>query len=309
MYLSIIIPVYNEEENMALLHKKILAVVEKIGEPFEIIFVNDGSNDKTLEELKKLKPIKIINFRKNFGQTAAIDAGIKSAKGEIIITMDGDLQNDPEDIPRLLAKLNEGYDIISGWRKHRKDSLTKKIFSRGADKLRQFLIADEIHDSGCTLKVYKRECFKGIDLYGEMHRFIPALLKIRGYKIGEIVVKHHPRFRGETKYSLSRLLKGFIDLISVWFWQKYSNRPLHLFGGAGIVLIFLGVLAGLGIFYDRLLLGHDVSNTALTLLSSVLLLAGIQLFISGIMMDVLIKSHYRQNHTRPYNIKEIIENK
>ncbi len=310
MYLSIVIPVYNEEKNVVLLHQKILAVIEKINKPFEIIFVNDGSNDNTLKELKELRPIKIINFRRNFGQTAALDAGIKTAQGEIIVTMDSDLQNDPEDIPRLLKKLNEGYyDVISGWRKYRKDSIFKRFFSVIADYIRQFLINDNIHDSGCTLKAYKRECFKNLDLYGEIHRFIPAVLIIKGYKIGEIIVKHHPRVYGKTKYNWKRLIKGFIDLISVWFWQKYSNRPLHLFGGIGFFLMFLGLLAGLGIFYDKLLLGRDVSNSALTLLTSVLFLAGLQLFITGILADILIKSYYKMNHSRPYNIKEIIENK
>lgn len=307
MYLSIVIPVYNEEKNVALLHQKIFSVCKKIGNSFEIIFINDGSNDNTLNELKKLKPIKIINFRRNFGQTAALDAGIKASKGEIIVTMDGDLQNNPEDIPNLLEKLNEGYDAVSGWRKNRKDPLLKKLFSHLADFLRQFLIKDGIHDSGCTLKAYKRKCFEGIDLYGEMHRFIPAILKIRGYKIGEVVVKHYPRNKGKTKYNWKRLIKGFIDVISVWFWQKYSNRPLHFFGGVGLFLIFLGFLSGLGVFYERFILGHDVSNNALTLLSAVLFLAGLQLFVSGILADILIKTYYQSNHTKHYSIKEIIE--
>ena len=309
MELSIVIPVYNEEKNVTLLHQKIFSVCQKLGNSFEIIFINDGSRDNTLHNLKKLRPIKIINFRRNFGQTAALDAGIKSAEGEIIITMDGDLQNNPEDIPNLLAKLNKGYAAVSGWRKNRKDPFLKRFFSYLADFLRQFLIKDGIHDSGCTLKAYKRKCFEGVDLYGEMHRFIPAILKIRGYKIGEVVVKHYPRVKGKTKYNWKRLIKGFIDVISVWFWQKYSNRPLHFFGGLGLFLIFLGFLSGLGVFYERFILDRDVSNNALTLLSAVLFLAGLQLFVSGILADILIKTYYKSNHTKYYSIKEIIENK
>ena len=242
MYLSIVIPVYNEEENVAQLHQEILSVIRKLNKTFEIIFVNDGSEDKTLEELRGLKPIKIIDFRKNFKQTAALDAGIKEARGNIIITMDGDLQNDPADIPLLLTKLNEGYDVASGWRWQRKDSFVKKIISRSANLLRRFFINDHINDSGCTLKAYRQECFENFDLYGEMHRFIPALLIWRGFKVVEVKVNHRPRVAGKTKYTLSRIFKGLIDMMAVWFWRKFSTRPLHIFGGAGLIIFTTGFL-------------------------------------------------------------------
>ena len=196
MKISVVVPVYNEEGNVALLHKRVSVVLDKLGYLWEIIFINDGSTDGTLVELKKLSPVKIINFRKNFGQTAALDAGIKAATGEVIVTMDGDNQNDPADIPNLLKKLDEGYDVVSGWRWQRKDSRSKKLISRGARFLRRFFINDGIHDSGCTLKAYRKECFDHFDLYGEIHRFIPGMLKWQGFKVTEIKVNHLPRTSG-----------------------------------------------------------------------------------------------------------------
>ncbi|MDA3814736.1 MAG: glycosyltransferase family 2 protein, partial [Patescibacteria group bacterium] len=253
--LSIIIPVLNEEGNVLNLHKEIMDTFNKNDLRGEIIFVDDGSSDKTVQELKKISPIKIIVFRKNFGQTAAMDAGIKLATGEILITMDGDGQNDPADIPRLLDKIDEGFDVVSGWRKNRKDPWSKKLLSRGADKLRKVLIDDQINDSGCSLKAYKKECFENVDLYGEMHRFIPAVLKIQGFRIGEIVVNHRPRMSGTTKYNYKRLVKGFLDAISVWFWRKFSARPLHLFGGLGLFCGIVGVLTLFWMAFDRFFLG------------------------------------------------------
>lgn len=222
MFISIVIPLKDEEKNVSKLHREVKEVFKKNKLKGEFIFVDDGSSDKTLEELKKLKPIKVIAFRKNFGQTAAMDAGIKEAKGEVIVTMDGDLQNDPNDIPKLLNKMEEGFDVVSGWRKNRKDSFSKKFASRGANWLRGILIKDGINDSGCSLKAYKKECFDNLDLYGEMHRFIPATLKIKGFRIGEVVVNHRPRIAGKTKYNFKRVLKGFLDMLSVWFWRKFS---------------------------------------------------------------------------------------
>ena len=229
-FISVVVPLYNEEGNVRELHKRILDACEKLGKPFEIIFIDDGSKDETIKNAQGLTPLTLIKFRKNFGQTAAFDAGIKQAQGEIVITMDGDLQNDPADIGLLLSKMEEGFDVVSGWRFKRKDSLSKKIFSRTANLLRKILIQDTIHDSGCSLKAYKRNCFEDVDLFGEMHRFMPALLELQGYKIGEVKVNHYPRVHGVTKYNWKRGMKGFVDMISIWFWRKYSNRPLHLFG-------------------------------------------------------------------------------
>ena len=268
MYLSIVVPVLDEEGSVLDLYNKIISCARKMEKEFEIIFVNDGSSDRTLEIIKKLKPLKIINFRKNFGQTAAMDAGIKRAQGKYIVTMDGDGQNDPADIPKLIEKLkSDNLDVVSGWRKNRKDSFFKKFFSRRAANLRKILINDGIHDSGCSLKAYKRECFESVDLYGEMHRFIPAILKIKGFKIGEVAVNHNPRITGKTKYNWKRGVKGVLDMFAVWFWKKYSNRPLHFFGGLGILLMLVSIVFGVWAVYKKFFLSVDLSDTSLTILS------------------------------------------
>ena len=227
--ISVVVPVYNEEGNVAELHREIKDICENNNYVYEIIFINDGSSDKTEEICKTLKPLKYIALRRNFGQTAAMDAGIKEAKYEYIVTMDGDRQNDPADIPHMLEYLIENnLDVVSGWRKNRKDSFMKKFVSRGANFLRGILVKDNIHDSGCSLKVYRKECFKGISLYGEQHRFIPAILKIKGFKVGEVVVNHRPRTAGRTKYNLKRTIKVFLYMISFWFWNKYASRHIKI---------------------------------------------------------------------------------
>lgn len=238
---SVVVPVYNEEGNVQKLHQEIKRVCEMAGYDYEIIFVDDGSFDKTSQICRTLKPLKYIQFRKNFGQTAAMDAGIKAATKKFIATLDGDGQNDPADIAKMLEYLiQKDYDVVSGWRKNRKDTLMKRFISRGANTLRYFLVHDGIHDSGCSLKVYRRECFKGINLYGEQHRFIPAILQIKGFRVGEMVVNHRARTSGKTKYNWHRTIKGFVDMISVWFWNKYASRPLHILGAFGILFCLLG---------------------------------------------------------------------
>ena len=213
--ISVVVPVFNEEGNVRELHKEILEVCKKENYKFEIILVDDGSKDKTPEICKELKPLKYIRMRKNFGQTAAMDAGIKLAQYDYIVTMDGDRQNDPADIPKLVNYLEENdLDIVSGWRKNRKDTVMKKFTSRVANFLRGIIVKDNIHDSGCSLKIYKKECFDHINLYGEMHRFIPALLRIKGFEVGEVVVYHRPLTAGVTKYIWKRTIKGFVDMIS-----------------------------------------------------------------------------------------------
>lgn len=304
-WLSVIVPLYNEEGNVAELHRKILEAVQKLGRPFEIIFIDDGSRDKTLEEARKLTPLKLIIFRKNFGQTAAFDAGFKAAEGEIVITLDGDLQNDPDDIPLLLAKMDEGYDVVSGWRHKRQDPWSKKIPSRIANLLRKFLIHDNIHDSGCSLKAYKRECFKDVDLFGEMHRFIPAILQLEGYRVGEVKVSHHPRVHGVTKYNWKRGFKGFVDMISIWFWRKYSHRPLHLFGASGVVLSFVGGIILLWMAVEKLYFGESIAERLWPLVGIFFMLVGIQLFISGLLADIAVRNYYQVRHRMNYNIREI----
>lgn len=307
-FLSIVVPVFNEVNNVAILHREIVSALKNDELKGEIIFVDDGSSDGTREELKKLRPLKAIIFRRNFGQTAAMDAGIKLASGEIIITMDGDLQNDPADISKLLSKMDEGFDVVSGWRKNRQDPFSKRFLSRGADKLRKLLINDGIQDSGCTLKAYKRECFEGIDLYGEMHRFIPAIIKINGFLIGEIEVNHRARVSGQTKYNYKRVLKGFLDMISVWFWRKFSNRPLHLFGGLGFLFSFLGATILLLMAIQRVFYGWALGNRIWPMIGVFLLVMGVQFFISGLLADINIKTFHQVKNEKPYKIKEVINN-
>jgi glycosyltransferase involved in cell wall biosynthesis len=305
--ISIVVPIFNEEENIALLYHEIKSVCERERYTYEIIFVDDGSTDKTADVANSLSPLKYIRMRRNFGQTAAMDAGIKNARYDRIITMDGDRQNDPEDIPRLINYMEEnGFDIVSGWRKNRKDPLMKKIFSRTANLLRSIIVKDNIHDSGCSLKIYRKECFEQINLYGEMHRFIPALCKIKGYSVGEIVVNHRPRTAGITKYNYKRAFKGFVDMISLWFWGKYSSRPLHLFGIMGIVTFLASFLFGVTsivLFIQR----GKISDTGWLSLTSTFFLASIQLFIFGLMADIVSKTYRETTKDKSYNIKEIIE--
>lgn len=301
---SVVVPVLNEEGNVARLHAEICDTMGKIGEPYEILFVNDGSTDKTGEELMTLHPATIITFRKNTGQSAALDAGFHEARGRVIIALDGDGQNPPSEIPKLLDALTEDVDIVSGWRKHRKDSLGKRFLSRGADMLRGLLVSDGIHDSGCTLKAYRRECFEDLQLMGEMHRFIPAVLRIQGFRITEVVVEHRPRTAGKTKYNYRRVLKGFTDMISVWFWRKYAARPVHLFGGAGLVLGGFGVLLLIALGVWRLVYGHPLSTSVLPLIAVFAILLGFQFFASGILADILVKGYYSKDRM-PYRIRSI----
>ena len=306
--ISVVIPVHNEEVNVGILHQRLTKVLNNIGKSYEIIFIDDGSTDNTYKNLLKLNNVKIIKFRKNFGQTAAWSAGFEHAKGDIIITLDGDLQNDPEDIPLLLKKLDEGYDVVSGWRINRNDNFTKKIFSNMANCLRRVLLKDNIHDAGCSLKAYRKECFEDIDLYGEMHRYIHAILRWKGFKIGEIKVSHHPRIYGKTKYSLARIFKGYIDLLNVLFWKKYSNRPLHLFGGIGILLGTFGFILGIVLLIARQFFNKPLSQSQLPLIAVLFFIVGIQFFISGLISDIMIKSYYGNEKIRkPYSIKEVIE--
>lgn len=305
---SIIVPIYNEMESILDLYERIYKVMQNIGGAYEIIFVDDGSTDKSFEIIKNLSPLKIVRFRKNFGQTAALDAGIKESRGEVVITLDGDGQNPPEEIPKLLEKLKKGYDVVSGWRYPRRDPFLKKLFSKGAEYLRSFLIKDCIHDSGCTLKVYKRECFDGLDLYGEMHRFIPAILRWQGFKIEEVKVKHDSRRYGKSKYNWKRIIRGFIDAWSVWFWRKYSSRPLHLFGGLGIIIGSAGSIMLAYLTIGRFLGYFTLSNRIWPIIAVFMILAGLQLFISGLLADIAVKTYYN-NKRKSYNIKGIIENK
>ena len=305
---SVVVPVFNEEGNIANLHKEIKDVCESNGYIYEIIFVNDGSSDGTDKVCRSLKPLKYICMRKNFGQTAAMDAGIKAAQNDYIVTMDGDGQNDPADIPAMINQLlDTGVDVVSGWRKNRKDSFMKRFVSRGANLLRYLLVHDGIHDSGCSLKVYKRECFKGVNLYGEQHRFIPALLRIKGFTVGEIVVNHRPRTSGYTKYNWKRTIKGFVDMISVWFWNKFSTRPLHLLGGVGLIFEILGFACGIWSIV-LFAMGRKMSNNIFPpLLTIFFVIIGLIMIIFGLMSEILVKTYYGVHVDTPYSIKSVEE--
>ena len=305
-FLSVVVPLYNEEDNVEALHQEIKDACLSLGKSYEIIFIDDGSKDKTVAKCLGLSPLKLIQFRKNFGQTAAFDAGIKSAEGEVIITMDGDLQNDPKDIRLLLEEMERGnLDIVSGWRFQRKDSFSKKFFSRGANLLRKVLIQDHIHDSGCSLKAYKKECFQDIDLFGEMHRFIPALCELQGFTVGEVKVNHRPRIHGVTKYNWKRAIKGLVDMVSVWFWRKYANRPLHLFGGGGIISSLLGVAILFWMVIDKIVFKASISEKIWPLMGVFLILVGVMLFIFGLLADIIIKDYYKNRGTMNYVIKKV----
>ncbi|MAG15576.1 glycosyl transferase family 2 [Candidatus Woesearchaeota archaeon] len=303
--LSVVIPAYNEEENIEPLADEIVKVLQ--GKQYEIIFIDDGSTDSTTERVialnKKNKNIHLIQFRKNFGQTAAMDAGFKHAKGKIVIPMDADMQNDPADIPRMLSEL-QNHDAVVGWRKNRADGFFKKFFSKIANFFRKRLTGEKIHDSGCTLRVIRKEALNGLDLYGEMHRFIPSLLMWKGFDVGEVIVRHRPRHSGKTKYNFKRLLKGFLDILVIKFWTKYSTRPIHLFGGLGLFFSFLGVAMGIYLVALKVLTGASLANRPLLLLAVLLVVLGTQFVLFGFMADILVKTHYKGQTS--YSIKRTL---
>jgi glycosyltransferase involved in cell wall biosynthesis len=303
--LSVVVPVYNEEGNVKELHKKIVEACDKLQKTYEIIFVDDGSCDKTVKICRELSNLTLIELRKNFGQTAAFDAGFKESRGEIIITMDGDLQNDPADIGKVLAKMAEGYDIVSGWRFNRKDSFSKRFFSRTADKLRKILLKDTIHDSGCSLKAYNGDALRSVDLFGEMHRFIPAILELDGYTVGEVKVSHHPRVHGVTKYNWKRSVKGLVDMISIWFWRKYASRPLHFFGGGGIVLVMIGILILIWMLFEKIFFDASLSERIWPLMGVFSIILGVQFFIFGILADIMMKNYYKVHDRMNYVVKRV----
>jgi glycosyltransferase involved in cell wall biosynthesis len=306
---SIIVPLFNEEGSVRKLHKEITAACKRLDVLCEVIFVNDGSTDRTEKIAATLPNLTLISFRKNFGQTAAFDAGIKRAQGRIIVTMDGDLQNDPKDISKLLKKIEEGYDVVSGWRWQRKDPLAKRITSRTANLLRKVFFKDSIHDSGCALKAYRRECFRHFDLFGEMHRFIPALLESRGFRVTEVKVSHRPRTSGVSKYgNFGRGVKSIVDMASVWFWSKFSSRPAHLFGGIGLVLALVGGSVLMWMFVERVVFDDEIASRIWPLLGTSLLIAGIQFSTFGILSDILIKTYYSGARGMNYLIKDITIN-
>jgi len=310
--LSIIIPAYNEEDNIEPVYRELKSVLSETGHPYEILFIDDGSTDQTYQKMKSIQimddSVRIIKFRKNFGQSAALQAGFDFATGTIIITMDSDLQNDPHDIPALITKMEqEDLDVVCGWRYNRQDSAFKKLFSKMANSLRKFLTKETIHDSGCTLRSYKKECVEDLELYGELHRYIPAVLQWKGYRVGELKVHHRERTHGLSKYTWKRLTKGFLDLIVIAFWQKYSVRPMHIFGGFGFILAIIGFFISLYLILERVFFNMSLTERPLFLVGFFLLVVGIQFIALGILADILLKIYHGQNERKPYRVDKILK--
>ncbi len=312
MNLSLVIPVYNEEQNLLLLFDAICRALAPVHKSWEVIFVDDGSKDGSLKVLRQLaqddpEHVRVIVFRRNFGQTAAITAGIDYSKGEIIVLLDADLQNDPEDIPLLLGKLDEGFDVVSGWRKIRKDNaLTRNLPSAVANALISAVTGVHLHDYGCTLKAYRREALAGFRLYGEMHRFIPVFAHSIGAQITEVPVNHHPRRFGKANYGLDRTLKVVLDLATAKFLLSYSNKPMRLFGGAGLVLIFGGSLTLLYLFLRRTFEGVGVLGSPLFQLAVMFLILGFQSMLMGLMAELLARTYHESQKKLTYTVREIL---
>src|SRR3989337_992234 len=308
---SIVIPVYNEEESVPLLYKSIKKVMDATGLNYEIIFVDDGSKDNTfsiLSDIQKSDPnVVVISFRRNFGQTAAMAAGFDHASGDIIVTMDADLQNDPKDIPRLLEKAKE-YDVVSGWRKNRKDPFfSRRLPSMIANYLISKVTGVYLHDYGCTLKAYRKEVVKNIRLYGEMHRFIPAIANWIGATFTEEVVGHHHRRFGKSKYGISRTLRVLLDLLTVKFLQSFSTRPIHAFGTPGLVLGGIGFLISLYLTYAKLALGYQIGGRPLLLLAVLLIILGAQLVVMGLLGEMLARVYHESQSKAIYTIRKILK--
>ena len=311
-YLSIVIPVFNEEKNISILYREIISVLDQTGSnSSEVIFVNDGSTDTSETVVKELskqnRNVKLVSFRTNYGQTAALSAGIDHSAGDIIILMDGDLQNDPRDIPKLLDKLGYGFDVVSGWRKNRIDKrLTRIVPSKIANWLISRISGVKLHDYGCTIKAYRREFIKDVRLYGEMHRFIPILIAQLGGKIAELEVNHRPRRFGQTKYGLNRTFKVISDLIFLKFVGKYSTTPIHLFGGFGLINFLLSFLTFTLMVYLKYWGGITFIETPLPQLLVLFFLIGILSLFMGFNAEILMRTYHESQGKRTYQIREIV---
>ena len=307
--ISIIIPLYDERENILLLYEKLARELPLLGQEFEVILVNDGSTDGSAELLAEIASrdarFKIVNLRRNFGQTAAMMAGIDFATGEIIVPMDGDLQNDPADIRRLVAKLSEGYEVVSGWRNDRQDAALRRNFpSRVANHLISWISGVHLHDYGCSLKAYHRDVIKGVKLYGEMHRFIPIYASWRGARVTEIPVIHHPRIHGKSKYGLERVAKVVLDLLVVKFMAKYATKPIYVFGGFGIINIGISFVAGLYAVFLKLFEHTSFIETPLPLLSVMTFITGVMSFLMGLLAELVMRTYYESQNKSVYLVKD-----
>lgn len=307
---SIVIPVFEEEESLPHLYKSIKEVMDKVKNPYEIVFIDDGSKDNSLRVLEGLhkndKNVVVVAFRKNFGQTAAMAAGFEYAKGDIIITMDADLQNDPTDIPKLIEKIKDS-DVVSGWRKNRKDPfISRKLPSMLANGLISKVTGVKLHDYGCTLKAYRKEVISNVRLYGEMHRFIPALASWVGATITEVETTHHPRKFGKSKYGISRTIRVILDLITVKFLQSYSTRPIHAFGSLGMGLGAAGFFIAIYLTIAKIALGQSIGNRPLLLLAVLFIILGVQLIIMGLIGEMLARVYHESQGKPIYTVRKVL---
>jgi glycosyltransferase involved in cell wall biosynthesis len=308
---SVFLPVYNEEENVELLNLKLAESLERLGRTYEVIYVDDGSTDQSLARLRKIADkdsrVRVIALRRNYGQTAAMSAGIDHARGQILIPMDADLQNDPVDIGRLLEKLDEGYDVVSGWRKDRKDKwLTRRVPSMLANRLISSISGVSLHDYGCSLKAYRRDVLADVKLYGEMHRFIPIYARWAGAKVTEIAVTHHARHAGKSKYGLSRTIKVLFDLITIKFMSSYLTKPLYLFGTAGLICLLVSFISMMLALFMRFV--HDVhlNRMPLATLAMIMFAMGIQFIFMGLLAEMIVRTYHESQNKPTYLVRERI---
>jgi len=313
--LSLVVPVYNERENLPLLMDSIYAALMPLDKTWEVVLVDDGSKDGSVDVLtglaeKDMEHVRVVIFRRNFGQTAAIAAGIDHSEGRIIVLLDADMQNDPADIPMLLAKLDEGYDLVSGWRKDRKDNrFTRTIPSNMANGLISWVTGVHLHDYGCTLKAYRRETLEGFRLYGEMHRFIPVFAHSVGAKITELPVRHHPRKFGEAKYGLERTVKVVLDLFTVKFLLDFSHKPMRLFGGTGILLIAASILLLMYLFIRKVFFFIDVLTSPFFQIGVMFLILGFQSILMGLIAELLARTYHESQSKPTYTVRAVLGKK
>ncbi|MBN2246018.1 MAG: glycosyltransferase family 2 protein [Candidatus Aminicenantes bacterium] len=310
--LSLVIPAYNEEENIDELYKETVNACEKLNRSYEIIFIDDGSIDRTFQIMKELHHrdpnVKVIRLRKNFGQTAALSAGFDRTRGEIIITMDADLQNDPADFHLLLAKIDEGFDLVNGWRVKRKDKfLSRRLPSIIANRLISLITGVKLHDYGCTLKAFRKDVIKNLKLYGELHRFIPAIASTIGVNIAEVQVNHRPRIRGKSNYTIFRFIKVILDLLTVKFLLSYSTRPLQIFGFFGLISGGVGGILLIYFAYIRLIVLESIANRPLLFVAILLVIVGIQFITLGLLAEIMVRAYHESVNKKIYFVREIID--
>jgi glycosyltransferase involved in cell wall biosynthesis len=309
--ISVVIPVYNEEDNVGLLYDNLEPVLSKLGRNYEVVLIDDGSKDGTYNKLRQLHEknnhFKVIKFRRNFGQTPAMRAGFDFASGGIIITLDADLQNDPEDIPKILEKMDEGYDIVSGWRKNRKDKVSRRFPSAIANKIISVLFGVRLHDYGCTLKAYRKEVLGNIELYGEMHRYIPAIASWMGVKVAEIPVNHRARKFGKAKYGISRTIRVILDIITIKFLLTYSKKPMQIFGFVGVFTSLAGFIVTTYLIVERLFFNQPLSSRPLFILSIFMIFIGIQLITMGLLGEIMMRTYHEGTGKSTYVIREIVD--